>query len=111
MLESTIFSTTITAPKGSTDYGAWMEKAACAGWDFKKNGDPFFPTSPSPAAAEQAITICASCPVKEACFEHSIKDRDSRKHGVYAGATPEERAVLTRRQRSNQRSKRDQGES
>ena len=99
MLESAIFSTTITAPKGSSNYVAWMERAACAGWDFKKNGDPFFPTGTSTSAAMDAFKICAACPVKEECFEHSMEDSDSRKHGVYAGATPHERSEISRKRK------------
>lgn len=95
------------APSKSSDPGAWMEEAACAGMafsgDFRKNGDPFFPTSVAPAAAQEAQALCGGCRVKDTCGFYASADKDSLRYGIFGGTTPEERIRVKRR---NERSRR-----
>lgn len=87
------------APDISTDPNAWMDKAACAGWDFKKNGDPFYPVSSAPFAQQPGKKICAACPVISICFEHGQSSADSRAYGTFGGLSQEERRNRNRLRR------------
>jgi len=90
-------SITRQAPKLTDDIAAWQDKAACYPWDFKKNGDPFFPSSVSAAAAHQAQSICSTCPVKATCNDMAYGDRDTFRYGIFGGSTPEDRLKAMRK--------------
>jgi WhiB family transcriptional regulator, redox-sensing transcriptional regulator len=70
--------------------GRWRSAAAC------RSADPevFFPISSSGKSLEQiakAKAICAGCPVGRECLAFAL--RTHQVHGIWGGATEEERAV------------------
>lgn len=74
-----------------------MDQAACAGWDFEKNGDPFYPTSSAPAAAQQAQAVCKGCRVQDTCAFYARAEADTFRYGIFAGSTPEDRSRAARK--------------
>jgi hypothetical protein len=65
----------------------WMRHAACAGIS---NPDVFFPPGNS-TVSEQALAICAQCPVRQECRQDAIEQNQL---GIWGGTTrPERRAV------------------
>lgn len=70
---------------------SWRQKAACRGVD----PDIFYPVSDDDAEAAKAI--CATCPVREACLEYALANRE--RDGVWGGATERERRRLIRQRR------------
>lgn len=77
----------------------WRESAAC------RETDPelFFPTIRAGARAAgddpyaEARAICAGCPIREACLDDAMTaETRSGRHGMYGGATPEERQSIYR---------------
>jgi WhiB family redox-sensing transcriptional regulator len=70
------------------DGARWQDQAACRGLD----PNPFFPgRGETPEAAKE---VCAVCPARAACLEHSIVHREHR--GVWGGLSAEERRQLRR---------------
>lgn len=72
---------------------AWRQRAACRGVD----PDIFYPASDEEAEAAKAI--CAQCPVREACLEYALANRE--RDGVWGGATERERRRLIRQRRKS----------
>jgi WhiB family redox-sensing transcriptional regulator len=70
---------------------AWRQRAACRGVD----PDIFYPASDEEAEAAKAI--CAACPVREACLEYALANRE--RDGVWGGATERERRRIVRQRR------------
>jgi WhiB family redox-sensing transcriptional regulator len=70
---------------------AWRQRAACRGVD----PDIFYPASDEEAEAAKAI--CAQCPVREACLEYALANRE--RDGVWGGATERERRRIIRQRR------------
>ena len=71
----------------------WRQHAACRGAD----PDIFYPSSDE--EAEEAKAICATCPVRQACLEHALANRE--RDGVWGGATERERRRLIRQRRKS----------
>ena len=69
----------------------WRTRGACNGL----SPDIFFPESDD--VAEEAVAICASCPVRIACLEHALASRE--KEGVWGGTTARERRRIIRQRR------------
>jgi len=46
----------------------------------------------------QAVEICGACPVKGACLQHAI---DNRELGVWGGMTTNQRAKMMRKKRAS----------
>ncbi|MFP5377693.1 MAG: WhiB family transcriptional regulator [Acidimicrobiia bacterium] len=72
---------------------SWRQRAACRGVD----PDIFYPASDEDA--EEAKGICAVCPVREACLEYALANRE--RDGVWGGATERERRRLIRQRRKS----------
>jgi WhiB family transcriptional regulator, redox-sensing transcriptional regulator len=70
---------------------SWRTRAACKGVD----PDIFYPASDEDA--EEAKAICAQCPVREACLEYALANRE--RDGVWGGATERERRRMIRQRR------------
>ena len=70
---------------------SWRTRAACKGVD----PDIFYPASDE--EADEAKAICASCPVREACLEYALANRE--RDGVWGGATERERRRIVRQRR------------
>jgi WhiB family redox-sensing transcriptional regulator len=64
----------------------WRDRASC-----RTGVDPeiFFPLSPKPEFAREALAVCATCPVREECLAWSLKHRIS--NGIWGGLTEDER--------------------
>ena len=75
--------------------------AACNGADTAV----FFPVSDS--FADEAKSICATCPVAEQCLEYAIETHQS--DGVWGGLTAIERHRLVRRRQRVAREERESG--
>ena len=70
---------------------SWRQKAACRGLST----DIFYPVSDDDA--DEAKSICAVCPVREACLEWALDTRE--REGIWGGATERERRRLIRQRR------------
>jgi WhiB family transcriptional regulator, redox-sensing transcriptional regulator len=78
----------------------WRASGACV------NADPdlFFPIGAGQWGARQirrAQQICAQCPVRRQCLEFAIDVGE--RHGIWGGATPEERQRARRNQLARRR--------
>lgn len=72
-----------------TEERPWVVFAAC------RNADPelFFPAT---AAQERAaLSVCATCPVRDECRDYSLEAREH--FGVWGGATERSRRLELRR--------------
>ena len=81
------------ASGGSWD---WRDRAACRHHD----PDLFFPEGtgdPVRRQVDQAKLVCQSCPVQTQCLSFAL--RHSLAHGIWGGATGEERHALRSRRR------------
>jgi WhiB family transcriptional regulator, redox-sensing transcriptional regulator len=83
---STTFSVTDLLPDSS-----WQQDAACR----DAEPDLFFSTAESDR--EEAMQLCASCPVRLECLEHALASRES--YGIWGGTDEQERKRLLRRRR------------
>jgi WhiB family transcriptional regulator, redox-sensing transcriptional regulator len=72
---------------------SWQNRAACRGVDT----NIFFPATDE--EAEPAKIVCAACPVREACLEHALADRE--REGIWGGATERERRRIIRQRRKS----------
>jgi WhiB family redox-sensing transcriptional regulator len=72
---------------------SWRKRAACGGID----PEVFYP--PTDEDAEEAKAICAICPVRQACLEHALANRE--REGVWGGATERERRRIIRQRRKS----------
>lgn len=72
---------------------SWRQRAACRGVD----PDIFYPSSDE--EAEEAKAICRVCPVREACLEYALVNRE--RDGVWGGATERERRRMIRQRRKS----------
>jgi WhiB family redox-sensing transcriptional regulator len=72
---------------------SWRQKGACRGLDPAI----FYPASDDDAG--QAKSICAMCPVREACLEYALAHRE--RDGIWGGATEKERRRLLRQRRKS----------
>jgi WhiB family transcriptional regulator, redox-sensing transcriptional regulator len=77
----------------------FLVDAACKGGDTAV----FFPVSES--NAQEAKSICATCPVAEQCLEYAIETHQP--DGVWGGLTAVERHRLVRRRQKLARERRD----
>lgn len=77
----------------STITTSWRDRAACRGLD----PEIFYPVSDEDA--DEAKSICAVCPVREACLEYALANRE--RDGVWGGATERERRRLIRQRRKS----------
>lgn len=70
---------------------SWTSRAACHGID----PSVFFPVEDEDA--EAAKQICQACPVRLACLDHALGQREWE--GIWGGCTERERRRIVRRQR------------
>jgi hypothetical protein len=84
-----------------------IRHARCA--DSSLHPDAWFPVSVEPAKARleaaAAITVCASCPVRDQCLALSLRHWDIGQHGTWGGLIAADRARM-RRARSADHSRR-----
>jgi WhiB family transcriptional regulator, redox-sensing transcriptional regulator len=72
---------------------SWRLKGACRGLDPAI----FYPVSEDDAG--EAKAVCAVCPVREACLEFALANREH--DGVWGGATERERRRMIRQRRKS----------
>lgn len=72
---------------------SWRQRAACRGVD----PDVFYPAADE--EADDAKAICGICPVREACLEYALVNRE--RDGVWGGATERERRRILRQRRKS----------
>jgi WhiB family redox-sensing transcriptional regulator len=78
----------------------WRSDAACTGVD----SEIFFPVlEDDPEAAAKAKSICAECPVREACLQYALATNQAA--GVWGGLDAAERRRMRRRIRDRERRK------
>ncbi len=73
---------------------AWHESAAC------RDSEPslFFPVGTTGHALDQiaeAVAVCASCPVQEACLQYAFES--NQESGVWGGYAEDDRRRLRKR--------------
>lgn len=74
--------------------GRWTDEAACR----ETNPELFFPIGETGPALEQvaeAKAFCARCPVADECLDWALRSGEA--HGIWGGATPEERRYMRHR--------------
>lgn len=74
---------------------AWRKRAACRGVDVSI----FYPETDDDVEAEAAKAVCDVCPVREACLEHALAQRE--REGIWGGATERERRRILRQRRKS----------
>jgi len=83
-------------PGPNADFWDWQLHAACRGTDSEVF---FHPERERGEARERrevaAKAICAACPVRQECLDHSLAVREP--YGVWGGLTEHERAALLKR--------------
>ncbi|MGI8794119.1 MAG: WhiB family transcriptional regulator [Acidimicrobiales bacterium] len=78
----------------------WRNDSACAHVDT----DLFFPvgvTGPAVPQIAAAKAVCDGCPVQAACLDFAITT--NQEYGIWGGTSEEERRVLRRKWRAEQR--------
>jgi WhiB family redox-sensing transcriptional regulator len=70
--------------------GTWTDSAACRGTDT----EIFYPANAEEEA--EALSICATCPVRAQCLDYAIRNRET--YGIWGGTTPEQRRRIRREQ-------------
>ncbi len=73
----------------------WRKHAACRGLDV----EVFYPVTEDEADAVEGKAICAECPVRQACLEYALANRE--REGIWGGATERERRRLVRQRRKS----------
>lgn len=73
----------------------WRKRAACRGIDV----DIFYPDTEDDVDAVEAKAICAECPVRQACLEHALANRE--REGIWGGTTERERRRIVRQRRKS----------
>lgn len=74
---------------------SWQNHARC----LRIHAD-FFPEKPGRDNAIEAKRVCRTCPVKDACLEHALINREL---GVWGGLTEREREDMIAARRRNDR--------
>jgi WhiB family transcriptional regulator, redox-sensing transcriptional regulator len=74
-------------PQLSLALPSWMEHAACA-----SHGDPdlWFPDRGQDDRQQEALGICAACPVRESCLAYVLSMPPQP--GIWGGTTEDQRA-------------------
>jgi WhiB family redox-sensing transcriptional regulator len=83
-------STTTEFPDFTT-VGPWQQDAAC------RDTDPDLFFSNADADRQEALRLCAACPVRHECLEHALTTREA--YGIWGGTDERERKRLVRRRR------------
>lgn len=68
----------------------WYDEAACRGLDVEM----FY--AQEPGATSQALRVCASCPVRAACHDTAMNEREA--FGVWGGTPENQRRRIFRRE-------------
>jgi len=94
-----VLSATLFQPEAWAIDG-WRTQSACTSLD----PELFFPIGSTGDAVEQIVqakAICSACPVRNDCLTFAITS--NQEYGVWGGTTEDERRVLRRSWRAEQR--------
>jgi hypothetical protein len=87
---------TLPYKPGRTATQTWRDIASCLGRD----PEIWYPHTTDQATAIQAVMICSSCPVREACLEDALDQEAGAKpdgrNGIRAGLSPLDRYNIHR---------------
>jgi WhiB family transcriptional regulator, redox-sensing transcriptional regulator len=81
----------VSTPLPLVTPGSWQDHAACADAD----ADLFF--SSDEEAQREALAYCDACPVRSACLEHAVTNREQ--YGIWGGVREQDRRRITRERR------------
>ena len=86
--------------KPTEEFWAWQQDAKCAGVETEKFFLPYaVRNSEKQRLNAEAKAVCAGCPVIEQCLSHALSVPEE--FGVWGGLTPEERKIVSRRNKLN----------
>lgn len=89
------------SPGEARPSGGWLGRAACRALPTEL----FFPAGEldeqAVEQAEEAKSVCASCPVRVACLEFAIAT--NQPYGIWGGANASERRSIRRRRQAERR--------
>lgn len=72
----------------------WRDRAACLGHD----DDTFFPDRGDTTGTDEALRVCATCPVTTQCLDAALTEEGNLagayRHGIRGGTTPDQRAHM-----------------
>lgn len=74
----------------------WRHEAACAGPQYAKHGELWFPNPADEEGRKAAIRVCRTCPVIQQCRDWALDSRQDA--GIWGGLDERERRALLRRQ-------------
>lgn len=101
-------SSSLFAPAPAGAPVDWRSAALCAD---EANTKLFFPvgvTGPAEIQIRQAKAVCDGCPVVSQCLEFAVTS--NQEYGIWGGKSEEERRVIRRKWRAEQRALRAQRE-
>ena len=85
----------VRLPQPLTDVWDWQRRAACRDLDssvfFHPDGER---GSKRQGREDRAKAICAGCPVRAACLDHSLRVEEP--YGIWGGLAEDERLLLRR---------------
>jgi WhiB family redox-sensing transcriptional regulator len=84
-------------PASLPESARWWHQAACHGMD----ADLFHPVARDRRAAEEALKVCARCPVRSQCLDDAVAHGD--RYGVRGGLAEEDLDVTVRQRRQEAR--------
>jgi WhiB family redox-sensing transcriptional regulator len=85
----------------STD---WRHQALCSDTSGSRLFFPVGVTGAAEMQIRQAKAVCNECPVKDPCLEYAVTS--NQEYGVWGGTSEEERRVLRRAWRAEQKARR-----
>ncbi len=83
----------------------WRAEASCSRSEVASLFFPVGVTGPAEQQIVDAKAVCEQCPVREACLEFAITT--NQEYGIWGGTSEDERRVLRRAWRKQQRALRD----
>lgn len=91
----TVTRSTQQAPDSGTG-GHWQDRAECREWP-SEIFEPDDRRTPPAEAWDLPRSICADCPVRDACLDDALTPGRRADFGMHGGLTPDERRQVIRR--------------
>lgn len=83
----------------------WRDQAVCSSEEVTQIFFPVGVTGQAAVQIEDAKAVCVECPVRQECLEYAITT--NQEYGIWGGTSEEERRVLRRKWRQEQRAQRN----
>lgn len=75
----------------------WHQRAVCL---VEDDLEAFFPNEGNPAAVQEAIAVCDTCPVRQICLDDALsRETPDTAYGIYGALTATERKRILRRRK------------